>query len=73
VYLKNTFLGDPLTKTGGFFKAVRSAWNPNRSAGDWGNLVARNIVEFPYDYLSDEFIQQRENAINHIWLNLMGR
>ena len=72
-YLKNTFLGDPLTKTGGFFKAVRSAWSPNRSSEDWGNLIARNIVEFPYDYLSDTFIHQRENAMNHIWLNLMRR
>lgn len=72
-YLKNTFLGDPLSKTGGFFKAVRSAWSPNRSSEDWGNLIARNIVEFPYDYLSDTFIQQRENALNHIWLNLVRR
>jgi len=72
-HLKNTFLGDTLSKTGGFFKAVGSNWSLNRSSDDWGRLVGRNIVEYPYDYLSDTFIQRRENAINHIWLNLMTR
>lgn len=71
-HLTNTFLGDAITKTGGFFKAVGAAWSPNRSADDWGRLIARNMLEFPYDYLSDKFIHQRENAINHIWLNLTG-
>ena len=70
-HLRNTFQGNTVTKTGGFFKAVRSAWNPNRSSEDWGNLIARNIIEFPYDYLSDTFIQQRENAVNHMWLTFM--
>jgi len=69
--LKNTFQGDTLTKTGGFFKAVGSAWSRNRSSEDWGRLIAGNVIEFPYDYLSDTFIQRRENAVNHIWLNLM--
>ena len=72
-HLRNTFLGNAATKTGGFFKLVGSAWNPNRSAEDWGRFIARNVIEFPYDYLSDTFILQRENAINHIWLNLMRR
>jgi hypothetical protein len=72
-HLTNTFLGHTLTNTGGFFKAVGSAWSPNRSADDWGRLIARNMVECPYDYLSDTFIQRRENAINHIWLNLTRR
>ncbi|MBI4325414.1 MAG: DnaJ domain-containing protein [Chloroflexi bacterium] len=72
-HLKNTFLGDALTKTGGFFKAVGAAWSPKRSSEDWGRLIAGNIIEFPYDYLSDTFIQRRENAINRIWLNLMRR
>jgi curved DNA-binding protein CbpA len=71
-HLKNTFKGDPLTKTGGYFKAVGAAWNPNRSSDDWGRLIARSIIEFPYDYLSDTFIQRRENAINQIWVNLMA-
>lgn len=72
-HLKNTFQGDTLTKTGGYFKAVGSAWSFNRSSEDWGRLIARNVIEFPYDYLSDTFIQRRENAINHIWLNLTLR
>lgn len=72
-HLKNSFQGDKLTKTGGYFKAVGSAWSFNRSPEDWGRLIARNVIEFPYDYLSDTFIQRRENAINHIWLNLMLR
>lgn len=72
-YLRNTFLGDTLSKTSGFFKAVGSAWNPNRSSQDWGGAIARGILAYPCEYLSDTFIQQRENAINHIWLNLVRR
>lgn len=72
-HLKTTFQGDTLTKIGGYFKAVGSAWSFNRTSEDWGRLIARSVLEFPYNYLSDTFIQQRENAINHIWLNLMHR
>ena len=71
-HLRNTFLGDPLAKTGGYFKAMGSAWNFNRSSEDWGRLIARSLLEFPYDYLSDTFIQRRENSINHIWLSFVN-
>jgi TPR repeat protein len=71
--LKNTFLGDTLTKIGGSFKTIGSNWKLNRSPEDWGVLIGQNVIEFPYDYLSNTFIQRRENAINQIWLNLMHR
>ena len=70
--LKKRFLSGTVVKTSGFFKQVYAAWTPNRSSEDLGRLVGANIIEYPYEYLSDTFIQQRENSINHIWMNLMN-
>ena len=71
-HLRTSFAGNTLTKTGDFFKQAGSAWNPSRSSNDWARLIAVNMLEYPCDYLSDKFIQRRENAINQIWLNTSG-
>ena len=68
-HLKTTFFGNSVSKTGGYFKTIGAGLSFNRSNDDWGRIIARSLVDFPYDYLSDNFIRRRENAINHIWLN----
>ena len=72
-HLKKTFLGGSLSRFGGLFRAIGSNWKLTRSSEDWGRLVGQNVVGFPCDYLSDNFIRRRENAINQIWLNLVHR
>lgn len=70
--LRSVFLGDTATKVTGFLKTAGALWNPIRSREDWGRFIAAGILKWPYEDLSDTFIRRRENAINHIWLNLVN-
>ena len=71
--LTSDFLGNRLAKAKVFFQAARATWWPNRSPERWGKHIAAVALVFPYDYLSDAFIQRRENTINRVWMNLVHR
>ena len=69
--LRNEFLGNRFAQVSGFFKGASSAWSSNRSSADWGVYLFGYCFATHYEFLSDAFVQRRENAINQVWLNVM--